>query len=191
MKELKIVVMGSGGVGKSALTLRFVSGNFVESYDPTVEDYYRKQIELEQSQVTLEILDTAGTEQFGSLRDIYIKNGQGFIIVYSIIDPQTFHDIHVMKGQIERVKGESIVALGLVGNKADKVAERSVTTREGEVLANTWKCSFYETSAKSNTNVEEAFMDIARRIYKLSNSKKPGGKAAGGEKTTGCACVLL
>lgn len=190
MKELKIVVMGSGGVGKSALTLRFVSGSFVESYDPTVEDYYRKQIELEQSLVTLEILDTAGTEQFGSLRDIYIKNGQGFIVVYSIIDPQTFHDIHVMKGQIERIKGDSAVVLGLVGNKSDKDSERRISTKDGQALASTWKCSFYETSAKSNTNVEEAFMEIARRIFKLGNSKNAGGGKASGEKT-GCTCVLI
>lgn len=190
MKELKIVVMGSGGVGKSALTLRFVSGNFVESYDPTVEDYYRKQIELEQSVVTLEILDTAGTEQFGSLRDIYIKNGQGFIIVYSIIDPQTFHDIHVMKTQIERIKSDSTLILALVGNKSDKDSERVIATKDGEALANTWKCPFYETSAKSNSNVEAAFMDVARHIFKPVNSKNPRGGNTSGEKT-GCACALI
>ena len=190
MKELKVVVMGSGGVGKSALTLRFASGSFVESYDPTVEDYYRKQIELEQSIVTLEILDTAGTEQFGSLRDIYIKSGQGFIIVYSIIDPQTFHDIHVMKGQIERIKSESTVILALVGNKSDKDSERAITTKDGAALANTWKCSFYETSAKNNSNVEAVFMDIANRIFKVENSKNSKGGNTSGEKT-GCACVLI
>lgn len=67
MKELKIVVMGSGSVGNTVLTLRFVSGKFFDSYDPTIEDYYRKQIELEQSIVTLEILDTTGVSQFGLL----------------------------------------------------------------------------------------------------------------------------
>lgn len=61
MREYKIVVLGSGGVGKSALTVQFVQGVFVEKYDPTIEDSYRKQVEVDGQQCMLEILDTAGT----------------------------------------------------------------------------------------------------------------------------------
>lgn len=61
MREYKIVVLGSGGVGKSALTVQFVQGIFVEKYDPTIEDSYRKQVEVDGQQCMLEILDTAGT----------------------------------------------------------------------------------------------------------------------------------
>jgi len=73
MREFKVVVLGSGGVGKSALTVQFVSGCFIEKYDPTIEDFYRKEIEVDNSPCVLEILDTAGTEQFASMRDLYIK----------------------------------------------------------------------------------------------------------------------
>lgn len=65
MREYKIVVLGSGGVGKSALTVQFVQGIFVEKYDPTIEDSYRKQVEVDGQQCMLEILDTAGTVMFG------------------------------------------------------------------------------------------------------------------------------
>lgn len=90
MREFKVVVLGSGGVGKSALTMQFVSGTFMEKYDPTIEDFYRKEIEVDSAPCVLEILDTAGTEQFASMRDLYIKNGQGFVVVYSITSHQTF-----------------------------------------------------------------------------------------------------
>ncbi|KAI8039550.1 hypothetical protein M5D96_006964 [Drosophila gunungcola] len=90
MREFKVVVLGSGGVGKSALTVQFVSGCFIEKYDPTIEDFYRKEIEVDSSPCVLEILDTAGTEQFASMRDLYIKNGHGFIVMYSLTNHQTF-----------------------------------------------------------------------------------------------------
>lgn len=94
MREYKVVVLGSGGVGKSALTVQFVTGTFIEKYDPTIEDFYRKEIEVDCSPSVLEILDTAGTEQFASMRDLYIKNGQGFILVYSLVNQQSFQVIH-------------------------------------------------------------------------------------------------
>lgn len=83
MKEYKVVVLGSGGVGKSALTVQFISGKFVERYDPTIEDFYRKEIQIDGAPSVLEILDTAGTEQFASMRDLYIKNGQVIVNVYN------------------------------------------------------------------------------------------------------------
>lgn len=104
MHEYKVVVLGSGGVGKSALTVKFVTGAFVEKYDPTIEDFYRKEIEVDGTPSVLEILDTAGTEQFASMRDLYIKNGQGFIVVFSVTSAQTFRDIRTLREQICRVK---------------------------------------------------------------------------------------
>uniref|UniRef100_A0A3P9N3E6 Uncharacterized protein n=1 Tax=Poecilia reticulata TaxID=8081 RepID=A0A3P9N3E6_POERE len=119
MREYKVVVLGSGGVGKSALTVQFVTGSFIEKYDPTIEDFYRKEIEVDSSPSVLEILDTAGTEQFASMRDLYIKNGQGFILVYSLVNQQSFQDIKPMRDQIIRVKRYERVPMILVGNKVD------------------------------------------------------------------------
>ena len=104
MREIKIVVLGSGGVGKSALTVQFVQGIFVEKYDPTIEDSYRKQVEVDGTQCMLEILDTAGTEQFTAMRDLYMKNGQGFVLVYSVTAQSTFNDLSDLREQILRVK---------------------------------------------------------------------------------------
>ena len=76
-------------------TVQFVQGIFVEKYDPTIEDSYRKQVEVDGHQCMMEILDTAGTEQFTAMRDLYMKNGQGFVLVYSITVQSTFNDLQV------------------------------------------------------------------------------------------------
>ena len=164
MKEYKVVVLGSGGVGKSALTVKFVSGTFMEKYDPTIEDFYRKEIEVDSAPSVLEILDTAGTEQFASMRDLYIKNGQGFVIVYSITSLQTFQDIKTMRDQIQRVKGLDRIPMILVGNKADLGSQREVPVSEGASLAQHWGCPYLETSAKSTQNVNELFIEIVREM---------------------------
>ncbi|KAJ1163107.1 hypothetical protein NDU88_003570 [Pleurodeles waltl] len=124
MREYKLVVLGSGGVGKSALTVQFVQGIFVEKYDPTIEDSYRKQVEVDCQQCMLEILDTAGTEQFTAMRDLYMKNGQGFALVYSITAQSTFNDLQDLREQILRVKDTDDVPMILVGNKCDLEDER-------------------------------------------------------------------
>ncbi|XP_016086446.1 ras-related protein Rap-2a-like [Sinocyclocheilus grahami] len=164
MREYKVVVLGSGGVGKSALTVQFVTGTFIEKYDPTIEDFYRKEIEVDSSPSVLEILDTAGTEQFASMRDLYIKNGQGFILVYSLVNQQSFQDIKPMRDQIIRVKRYEKVPVILVGNKVDLEGEREVSVREGQALAEEWGCPFIETSAKSKTMVDELFAEIVRQM---------------------------
>ena len=174
MREYKVVVLGSGGVGKSALTVKFVSGTFMEKYDPTIEDFYRKEIEVDGAPSVLEILDTAGTEQFASMRDLYIKNGQGFIIVYSITSLQTFQDIKTMKDQIVRVKGTDNVPMLLVGNKCDLEHQREVTATDGSGLAQFWQCPFLESSAKSTQNVNEVFIEIVREMNTSPSKKKQG-----------------
>ena len=129
----------------------------------------------------LEILDTAGTEQFASMRDLYIKNGQGFVIVYSITSFQTFMDIKSMRDQIVRVKGTEKVPVVLVGNKADLAHQREVCTEEGQALAQMWNCSFLETSAKTTKNVNNVFIDVVREMSTLKNRRNKSC----------CSCTLL
>lgn len=168
MREYKIVVLGSGGVGKSALTVQFVQGIFVEKYDPTIEDSYRKQVEVDGQQCMLEILDTAGTEQFTAMRDLYMKNGQGFVLVYSITAQSTFNDLQDLREQILRVKDKDDVPMVLVGNKTDLEAERVVGKEQGSNLARHFNCAFMETSAKAKIHVNDVFYDLVRQINKKS-----------------------
>ena len=92
-----------------------------------------QEIEVDSTPCVLEILDTAGTEQFASMRDLYIKNGQGFVVCYSLTNHQTFQDIKTMKDQIVRVKGTDKVPILLVANKVDLEPQREVPTVEGMV----------------------------------------------------------
>eukprot|EP00051_Salpingoeca_urceolata_P026416 m.477226 g.477226 ORF g.477226 m.477226 type:complete len:185 (+) comp20782_c0_seq1:241-795(+) len=180
MREYKIVVLGSGGVGKSALTVQFVQGIFVEKYDPTIEDSYRKQVEVDGQQCMLEILDTAGTEQFTAMRDLYMKNGQGFVLVYSITSPSTFSDLTDLREQILRVKDASSVPIVLVGNKCDLEVERNVSKDEGSKLADSFGCTFLEASAKNKINVNEIFFDLVRQVNRSSPSDGKAKKSKGG-----------
>ena len=100
MREYKIVVLGSGGVGKSALTVQFVQGIFVEKYDPTIEDSYRKQVEVDGQQCMLEILDTAGTVRFPLLRTESCTDqvvcAEVFFFVRSLCDLMSVCDHHYL-----------------------------------------------------------------------------------------------
>ncbi|KAI0983496.1 hypothetical protein GJ496_005860 [Pomphorhynchus laevis] len=172
MREYKFVVLGSGGVGKSALTVQFVQGIFVEKYDPTIEDCYRKQVEVDGQQCMLEILDTAGTEQFTAMRDLYMKNGQGFVLVYSITAQSTFNDIKDLREQIRKVKDTDDVPIVLVGNKCDLEDERAVSKATGIEYSKSLGCSFLEASAKCRISVEEIFFDLVRQINRQDPAKK-------------------
>ncbi|KCV69482.1 Ras-like protein Rap-1b [Fonticula alba] len=168
MLEYKIVLLGSGGVGKSALTVQYVSEIFVDRYDPTIEDSYRKQIELDGQSFMLEILDTAGTEQFTAMRDMYMRNGHGFILVYSIVSEDTFKELNGVRARILSVKDtEEIPPMILVGNKCDLNDQRTVTKQRGIDLAKEFQnIAFLETSAKLRTNVNETFETLVRQINK-------------------------
>jgi len=185
----KIVVLGSGGVGKSAITVQFVQGIFVEKYDPTIEDSYRKMVEVDGNQFMLEILDTAGTEQFTAMRDLYMKNGQGFVLAYSIIAQSTFNDIPELRDQIVRVKDTESIPTVLVGNKCDLADQRVITTEQGEALASKFNARFIEASAKTKINVEEIFHTLVRLIIASNPGKKAGKGKGKAERRGGCTLI--
>ncbi len=169
--DYKIVVLGAGGVGKSALTVQFVQNMFIESYDPTIEDSYRKSCDVDGRACMLEILDTAGVEQFTAMRELYIKNGQGFVLVYSVTDESSLKELTELREQVMRIKGNPSVPIVLVGNKADLTESREVEPETGVRAANSWgRTPFYEASAKYRLNVDEVFKDLVRQMMRRDSA---------------------
>ena len=180
MKEYKIVVLGPGAVGKSAITLRLVNGDFQEVYDPTVEDTYKTTTKVDDKVVPLDILDTAGQDQFNAMREIYMQEGEGFLLIYSIISANTFQEIETFHESCMRVKEAEWVPTVLIGNKCDLEDQREVTSAEGEALAKSWTVPFFETSAKENTNISEVFHKVVQEIWKEEKEAAEPEKKKGG-----------
>lgn len=167
MRDYKLVVLGAGGVGKSCLTVQFVQGIYLDSYDPTIEDSYRKTIEIDNKVFDLEILDTAGIAQFTAMRELYIKSGMGFLLVYSVTDKQSLNELMALREQVLRIKDTDRVPMVLVGNKADLTDERVISVEDGIAVSSKWgKVPFYETSALLRSNVDEVFIDVVRQIIR-------------------------
>ncbi|CAF3458385.1 unnamed protein product [Rotaria sp. Silwood1] len=171
MADYIVCVFGSGGVGKSCLTMQFVQGIFMPKYDPTIEDVYKTSIEIDEKTYALEIFDTAGTDEFSAMKDLYIKDSHGFLLVYSITSQATFNDIQGYYDRIINVKDidtHGPPAIVLVGNKIDLEKDRVISREAGQALARKWKCNFLETSAKDRANVTEVFYDLVRQINRKS-----------------------
>ena len=168
-----IYVLGGGGVGKSALTLRLVTDNFAEDYDPTIEDSYRKQIKVDGIPATVDIVDTAGQEEYNAMRDQWIRNGKGFLLVYSISNRGSFKELENIMDEMTRAKDDDNIPIVLAGNKCDlDESEREVQKEEGQKLAEEWGVPFFETSAKTKINDHEVFYEIVREVRKYDEAKK-------------------
>ena len=160
--EYKVTLLGAGGVGKSALTLRIISGVFTPTYNPTIEDYYRHDTNIDGvGPCIVEILDTAGTEQFASMRQLYITNGQAFALVYAVDDRASFEEVKEIYQQIAELKSAQNMSVVLVGNKCDLDDRREVEIWEGQEAAKDMcNCQFLETSAKDGTRVFDFFATL-------------------------------
>jgi len=174
----KIVVLGDGGVGKSCITIQFTQNHFVKEYDPTIENSYRKQVTIDDESIMLDILDTAGQEEYSVMRDQYINSGQGFLIVYSVTARRSFETAGELRDKILQVKEADEYPIVLCGNKCDLEEERKVSLEEGTEKAKEWDVPFFETSAKTRVNIEESFFELVRVMRKAE--EKPGAKKKGG-----------
>jgi len=158
-------------VGKSCLTAQFVQNVWIESYDPTIEDSYRKMIEVDGRQCMLEILDTAGTEQFTAMRELYMKTGQGFLLVFSITSLSSLSELRELREQIIRIKDDENIPIVIVGNKSDLEDDRVVSRAKAFAVSQSWgNAPYYETSARRRANVDEVFVDLCRQIIRRDNS---------------------
>ena len=166
-KQYKIVMLGSGAVGKSAITVQMVSGHFLSSYDPTIEDSYRTTINVNNQDIILNILDTAGQEEFYALRDQYMRSGDGYIIVFSITSVTSFLEVNAIKEQLNMIldaDDNTLIPIILVGNKCDLEEYRQVQSSDAQRLAEEWRVKYFETSAKNKTNINRIFEELVYLI---------------------------
>ncbi|KAM7348071.1 ras-like protein A isoform 2-T2 [Cochliomyia hominivorax] len=185
----KVIMVGSGGVGKSALTLQFMYDEFIEDYEPTKADSYRKKVVLDGEEVQIDILDTAGQEDYAAIRDNYFRSGEGFLCVFSITDDESFQATQEFREQILRVKNDESIPFLLVGNKCDLSDRRRVPLNECQTRVQQWQVPYVETSAKTRENVDKIFYDLIRDI----STRKKQRQTEVGEPTkpkTHC-CQLL
>ncbi|QLG70359.1 hypothetical protein HG535_0A02980 [Zygotorulaspora mrakii] len=193
IREFKLVVVGGGGVGKSALTIQLIQSHFVDEYDPTIEDSYRKQVVIDNKVTILDILDTAGQEEYSAMREQYMRTGEGFLLVYSVTSKTSFDELMTYYQQIQRVKDIDYVPIVVVGNKSDLEEERQVSYEEGANMAREMNAPFLETSAKQAINVDDAFYTLVRLVRDAGGifnkhsqrNATPGNLAADGQTQQG------
>lgn len=161
---IKLLLIGDSGVGKSCLLLRFSDDSFTPSFITTIGiDFKIRTIVLDGKKIKLQIWDTAGQERFRTITTAYYRGAMGILLVYDVTDDQSFQNIRNWIGNIEQHASESVNKI-LVGNKCDLVDQRVVEKEAGAALAEEYGIKFLEASAKSNTNVDEAFTSLAKDI---------------------------
>jgi len=157
--KYNITVIGAPGVGKSALTLRLLYQEFVDDYEPTKLDSYQTMMNHKGMDVDVQITDTAGQEDYASVRDTFLRSGEGFLCVFSLTDTDSYSHIQELYNQVKLAKSLEPPQLPflIVGNKCDLTTSRQTKTEDAALLASSLGVQYMETSAKSNENVSEAF----------------------------------
>ncbi|KAI8819724.1 ras family-domain-containing protein [Fimicolochytrium jonesii] len=193
----ELVVVGSGGVGKSCLTVRFLKDEFTNDYDPTIEENYRKHITVDASNCTVNIIDTAGQHEYTALRDQHLKDGKGFLLVFAVNDKHTFEEVKQLREQIVKLKDTKRVPLVVCGNKCDLPEEQhEVDNAAVDAFCQQHKIPLLKTSAKDNTNVTESFHSLVRECRKYfpntgTAAGSPGKRRETKKKSGGSKCSIL
>ncbi|KAH7340983.1 ras protein [Rhizoctonia solani] len=183
--QWRVTALGDGAVGKTSIAVQFTLHSFTEAYDPTIEDAYRKQTIVDGSVCHIEIVDTAGQEEYSTLRDQWVREGQGFILVYSITERRSFERMETFRQALLRAKSRQPPLFILVGNKCDQTYERQVLKQEGEYLAQQWGCEFLETSARTGQNIEKLFIHLIRSLRMVRDGAELPPEGGAPRKPTG------
>merc|ERR1740125_55610 len=177
----KLVLIGDSSVGKSCLLLRFADDSFTDSYISTIGvDFRFRTITIDGKTVKLQIWDTAGQERFRTITSAYYRGADGIIMVYDVTSSESFEHVEEWLSEVDRYANENTAKL-LVGNKADLIEEKQVSQETAQSFADKLGISFLETSAKTATNVDAAFLTMAQELIKTRDVKPKTGTGGGGE----------
>ena len=164
----KLVIIGSSGVGKTSLILRFADNYFTDNFISTIGiDFRIRTYIINDKIIKLQIWDTAGQERFRSITSAYYKSANAVIICYDVTSMDSFNNID---GWLSDLYFSSIPKL-LIGNKCDLIDDRQVTSEIAQDYAKQHGCQFIATSAKTSHNIEEAFMGIVNELINLNINK--------------------
>lgn len=186
---MRICVVGSGGVGKSCVTIQFLKQKFAEYYDPTIEESYRKTVTVDGSEYNLEIVDTAGQEEFATFRDSSLSHGDGFLLVYAINSADRWKELQELHTKILRVKDADHCPMVVIGNKADLEDQRMVQRAEAKSWCDSVGCPYLETSAKTGQSVEDSFFEVVREVAKVAPPPRASTSQPVQKKKKGCTLL--
>ncbi|KAI4739352.1 hypothetical protein E4T50_10194 [Aureobasidium sp. EXF-12298] len=173
-KQRKMAIVGSRSVGKSSLTVQFVDGHFVDSYYPTIENTFSKVIKHKNQDFAVEIIDTAGQDEYTILNSKHFIGIHGYMIVYSVGSKQSFEMVRIIRDKILNHMGAESIPLIIVGNKSDlRPEQRQVKAEDGRKLAEELNCGWTEASARFNENVGKAFEGMVAEIEKGQEAGQP------------------
>mmetsp|Transcript_24820 Transcript_24820/g.25448 ORF Transcript_24820/g.25448 Transcript_24820/m.25448 type:complete len:201 (-) Transcript_24820:297-899(-) len=163
-REVKVVLLGDTGVGKSSLVLRFVTNNFKPYSESTIgASFMSKMIMVDGKPIKFQIWDTAGQEKYHSLAPMYYRGAAAAIIVYDITRANTFK---TLKNWVEELKaqGPQEIAIAVAGNKADLEDQREIESVTASAYAQEIGAMYLETSAKDDLNVHDIFVQLSQRL---------------------------
>lgn len=177
----KLLLIGDSGVGKTCLLFRFSDDAFNTSFIATIGiDFKVRTVDIDGRKIKLQIWDTAGQERFRTITTAYYRGAMGIFLVYDISDEKSFDNIKTWMRNIEDNAAPDVEKM-ILANKCDREEKRQVSKEKGQALAVRHGVKFFETSALSGINVEEAFMTLASDIKKKTEKKLETPAAAKSE----------
>jgi len=178
----KLLLIGDSGVGKSALLLKFTDNTFTENFISTIGvDFKIRTVTIKGKVIKLQIWDTAGHERFRTITSSYYRGAHGIFVVYDVTDANSFESApKLWLAELDRYAVGDVCKM-LIGTKCDLESKRAVTTAEGRKVADQCGAYFLETSAKTGTGVEEAFMILTNKIFEQEEGKSKTTSKTKGE----------
>jgi small GTP-binding protein len=171
--SFKFIIIGSAGVGKTAILKRLIDNSFSDESQSTVGvEFDTVFINVDDHKVKLQIWDTAGQERFRSIARAYYRNAAGVILVFDVSDRRSFDDLSQWLRDIHALCDANAI-IQLIGNKADLKARRLITLMEAEAFASHHKLQYLETSAKLGENVREAFVRVVTTLLNKGHRSNP------------------
>ncbi|XP_066575711.1 ras-related protein Rab-10 [Amia ocellicauda] len=167
---LKIILVGDSLVGKTCILQRYIDHNFNHSYVSTIGiDFKVKTLHVNGKFIKLQIWDTAGQERFHTISTRYFRGAHGLLIIYDITNVLSFDNVVWWMKDVDVNAGENVDRI-ILGNKCDLEDKRVISKEKGQQLAWEHGVKFFETSAKDNINIEQAFSILVEDILKKNYS---------------------